>query len=124
MIKFRLFSKYDEVEDLKRTKDSDILDREEKGRLSGGDLAAIGGVSGGLIGMAGKKGFLGRAAGGAKGALIGAGIGVGIGLARKGLKKREENEFYNQRLNEAKRSARRREREDWEEKMSNRSKYE
>jgi len=127
ILKRKTFTKYDETDNLKRMKDSDILAEEKKkspgyrGVLRDAALGtAAGAALGGTLGALSKKGTVG---GGAKaGAIIG-----GLAMTAAGLKKKhasdEENEFYNRRLEYAKRHARRRERIDWKTNMTQRDGY-
>ena len=125
MIKFRLYSKYDDTDSLKNAPDSGILNKEEKGGLSSGEKVGALGAAGAILGAAGaKKGKLSRLAGGTKGALIGAGVGIGMNMINSANKQRKENNFYNARLREAKRAAARRESLDWQNRIHGRQMYE
>lgn len=132
------FTRWDETDNLKRAKDSDILAEEKKKKVGyGGALssgvqgaalgAGIGAAANMGLGAIGKNranvNYLGKAKrGGVAGAVIGASI-----MAGKALKKRrQENSdinFYNDRLGYAKRQALRRERKDWKENMTQREGY-
>lgn len=129
MIKFKQkeYTKWDETDQLKQMKDSDILAEKKKknpsrisGALKGGAGGAIlGGTLGAISGM--KSGNI--LSGLSKGAGIGSGIGALGGAVFIGNKKRAENEFYNDRLEYAKRHARRREKKDWKQNMTQREGY-
>ena len=127
ILKRKTFTKYDETDNLKRMKDSDIL-AEEKKRSPGYQSvlrdaalgAAAGAALGGGIGMANKNGTFKN---GAKyGAILG-GLVMGAAGLRKKNKDDEEREFYNKRLEYAQRHARRRERIDWKSNMTQRDGY-
>ena len=123
MIKFRLYSKYDDTDKLKNVADSDILDKDEKGKWTPGEQTMGLAAAGGLLGAAGaKKGQ--KFAKGVKGAAIGAAIGIGSSMISSANKKRKENNFYNARLREAKRAAARRENIDWQNRIHGRQMYE
>lgn len=108
---------YDETDNLKRMKDSDILAEEKKkapsyrGVLRDTALGVAGGAAiGGALGAFRKSGTL---KGGAKtGAILG-GLVMGAAGLKKRNKEEEERDFYNRRLEYAQRHARRRERMDW-----------
>ena len=132
----REFTKWDETDNLKRAKDSDIL-AEEKKRLPGyggpimagvsGALtgAAVGATTGGIMGLTkkGKGNFVkGLKKGGKWGAILG-GTALAAGALKKRNKDREDIQFYNNRLAYAKRQAERRERRDWKENMTGREGY-
>lgn len=132
----REYSKYDDVDVLRRSKDSDILDEKERERPGYGK-AILSGLSGALVGagtgaaaaglggaIKGGKGnrMTGMAKANYKGsAITGAIIGGLTGLTG-GLKKRhreqEDIDFYNSRLRYAKHKAKRRERKDWKHNMN------
>jgi len=119
------FTKYDETDQLKKMKDSDILAEKKKknnyGRTvtSGLNGAALGAGIGAVAGKLAKKGA-GRGA--AIGAAAGAGLGAAVNLAA-GSKKRRENREYNDRLEYAQRQARRRESADWKSNNTTREGY-
>lgn len=138
MIRFRtkLYTKYDEVDHLKRMKDSDIL--AEKERSSSGLYlrnldhttrgAGIGAVAGGLFGaLAGmRKGGSGFIGGLKKGVTGGALLGGAIGYhkaAKENEEEREANRFYNDRLRYMQLQARRRERADFKQNATQRESY-
>lgn len=133
IIKRKLYSKYDDTDEIKRMKDSDILDAQEKklNRLeriirtlkNTGNKAIIGGVAGGALSLIGKNKSLDKTLRHAK---LGAGIGAAGGLiqsVRVNNKEAEDTEFYNDRLRYAKKHARRRERSDWRNNMTQREGY-
>lgn len=134
IIKRKTFSKYDDTDNLKRMKDSDILAEKPKTpETTTSHLAAAtlgGGLVGGALGAAGK--FVAKSSKGArfakagKGGKFGALVGAGIGLAAMASKRSQEkanNEFYNDRLRYAQRQAQRRERRDWKANMTQRDGY-
>ena len=130
MIKFKqkVYTQWDQTDQLKQMKDSDILaekkrsntslnvDTLKKTALGAGVGALAGGVLGGL-----KKG--GTFAGGAnKGAIL-AGLGTGLVSAIQNRQQKKENNFYNDRLEYAQKQALRREKKDWKNNMTNRDGY-
>lgn len=130
MIKFKqkVYTQWDQTDQLKQMKDSDILaekkrsntslnvDTLKKTALGAGVGALAGGVLGGL-----KKG--GTFAGGAnKGAIL-AGLGTGLVSAIQNRQQKKENNFYNDRLKYAQKQALRREKKDWKNNMTNRDGY-
>ena len=138
ILKRKSFTKWDETDNLKRMKDSDILAEEKKkqpgyGSVMSGSVggAAVGGiagaVAGGLSGL-GKKGARIATAGsrasnlGKLGAVGGARL-----IGGKALKDRndqaQDNNFYNKRLAYAQRQAIRREKKDWKSNMTQRDGY-
>ena len=130
-IKRKLFTKYDETDNLKRMKDADILAEKHKRpdtsftKIATGTLGAAtaGGVIGAGIGRIGKGSSWARTGAFAgKGVLAGAAIGTAVGLYRRG-QERSANEFYNRRLDYAQRQARRREKADWKANMTQRDGY-
>ncbi len=150
ILKRKVFTKYDDTDNLKRMKDSDILAETHKKPTTGGAAIATGALGGGLAGgaalAAGKvifgkggpravpqKGFgrftakvanAGSRAwkGGQAGLIAGAAIGTAMALHQRG-KEKSENEFYNRRLDYAQRQARRREKADWKSNMTQRDGY-
>lgn len=151
IIKRKLFTKYDDADNLKRMKDSDILAEKPKsapgfantagatlgGAAIGGTLGAIGGAfkkntiangsNAASVGVAGGSkaapGFFKRMyKGGKKGMILGGLVAGGIALHNRN-KQVEENEWYNNRLEYAQRQARRREKKDWKTNMSQRDGY-
>lgn len=125
MIKFKLFSRYDETDSLKVSQDSSILNKEEKGKMSSGDRTGLMTGAGAILGAAGSKGGskMSKIAGGTKGALIGAAIGTGMSVMSSMNKKRKDDNFYNSRLREAQRAAKRREKIDWNTNVHGRANY-
>lgn len=130
MIKFRQkeYTKYDSTDALKQMKDSDIL--AEKPKTNSGMAAktigntavaaGLGAAGGGLIG-AFKKGSTLK--GGAKTGALLAGLGTAAITMAKNSKKKDENEFFNDRLEYAQKQARRREKKDWKQNMTGREGY-
>lgn len=133
---YRLFTQYDMTDQLKVTKDSDILAEQKKSNTNSylsaagsaaGGLAA-GGVIGGTVGAfrgLGKNGkgfFNGMKSGSVKGAIAGGAI-AGLASLAAGRKERQDNRFYNKRLDYAQTQARRREAKDWTNNMTNRTNY-
>ena len=138
IFKRKSFTKYDETDNLKRMKDSDILAEQKKKAPGYGSVvsnslggAVVGGVAGaaagGLSGLM-KRGARAATAGsraakyGKYGAVAGALLQGG-----KALKDRndqaQENNFYNKRLAYAQRQAVRREKKDWKSNMTQRDGY-
>ena len=132
---YNLFTRYDETDQLKGSRDSDIL-AEQKRSNTGSYLSAVGnaatgaavgavggGMAGALRGLKRKGGFFGgMKSGGAKGALA-LGAISGVASLAAGRKQRDDNRFYNKRLDYAQRQARRREQRDWKNNMTNRVSY-
>lgn len=127
ILKRKFFTKYDETDNLKRMKDSDILAEEKKKTPGYGGVlrdailgAGAGAAAGGAIGLA-KKGATFKG-GATTGAILG-----GLIMGTSGLKKRnrekENQEFYNDRLEYAQRHAKRREKIDWKSNMTQRDGY-
>lgn len=148
MYKFKRksFTFYDETDNLKRMKDSDILAQQKRptsdnaGALRsaayGGTMGlTIGGLAGtALGGMAmGQQGsratssiLSGMGRGLKSGAKWGFAAGTVMGIAnhmRKNKSQLEENRQYNRRLEYAQRQAKRRERADWKTNMTQRDGY-
>lgn len=123
MIKFRLYSKYDDTDEIKNSTDSAILNMEEKG---GNNTTAILAGAGGILGAAGASGAkkMSKLAGGTKGALIGAAVGITAKGISDANKRSREQSHYNRRLREAKRAAKRREKLDWSNRIHKREYYE
>lgn len=134
IIRRKLFTKYDDTDNLKRMKDSDILAEKPKqapgyGGIITGALggAALGGTLGATAGMFKKSKpgttFWGRVGKSGKTGLILGGLAAG-GLALHNRNKQaKENEWYNNRLEYAQRHARRREKQDWKTNMTQRDSY-
>ena len=138
ILKRKSFTKWDETDNLKRMKDSDIL-AEQKKKQPGYDGVAQGSIGGAIVG-----GAAGAAAGlasgltkkGARVATAGArasklgklgAVGGALLMGGKALKDRndqaQENNFYNKRLAYAQRQAVRREKKDWKSNMTQRDGY-
>lgn len=129
------YTKWDQTDQLKQMKDSDILAEKKKSNASmnrkgmantllGGAIGTVGGALLGKKVMGGGK-FLGKV-GAVGGGLLGGALGstiAGAGTYAAQSKKRSENEFYNDRLEYAKRQAVRREKKDWKNNMTNREGY-
>lgn len=134
IVKRKLYTKYDDTDNLKRMKDSDILAEKPKEAPGFGGIAtgaASGAVLGGTVGAIGgafgkrKPGqtFFGKMGRGAKkGAIAGGLIAGGIAMYNRN-KQKKENEWYNDRLEYAQRHARRREKKDWKTNMTQRDGY-
>ena len=135
IFKRKLFTKWDETDNLKRMKDSDILAEQKKKQPGYGGVAqgALGGAVVGGIG-AGLAGGISGAKGGWKNAMKKASkygkygaIGGALLVGGKALKDRndqaQENNFYNKRLAYAQRQAMRREKKDWKSNMTQRDGY-
>jgi hypothetical protein len=142
IFKRKTFTQWDETDNLKRMKDSDILAEKPKSTTVGtgaaikagavgtaiglGTGAAIGGVKGGIKPAAGmgRMASIGKGmkSAGIAGAVIG-GIGASALAYNKAKKQQQENQFYNQRLAYAKRQALRREKKDWKTNMTQRDGY-
>lgn len=129
IIKRKLFTKYDDTDNLKRMKDSDILAEKPKqapgyGSVAGAALggAALGGTVGAVAGAFGKN-KAGRSLQGGKTGLVVGGLLAGGMALRNRNKQAENNEWYNKRLNYAQRQARRREKQDWKTNMTQRDGY-
>jgi hypothetical protein len=138
ILKRKSFTKWDETDNLKRMKDSDILAEQKKkqpgyGSVMSGSLggAAVGGIAGaaagGLSGL-GKKGAR-IATAGARASKLGklGAVGGALLVGGKALKDRndqaQDNNFYNKRLAYAQRQAVRREKKDWKSNMTQRDGY-
>lgn len=139
-IKRKLFTQWDETDNLKRMKDSDILAEKERKvgygstlkTAAGGAVAGLGAgaVIGGTKGLVKPASGMSRLAsagkglkgGGVAGAVIGGTIAAGLAY-NKNKKQQQENQFYNQRLAYAKRQALRREKKDWKTNMTQRDGY-
>lgn len=140
-LKRKVFTKYDDSDNLKRMKDSDILaETPKKPELSRTGVAAAtgaGALAGGAIGATAglfKKlpknvknpnpptrwGAIKR--GGKAGVIVGGGIALAA-AATKRSKQKSENDWYNNRLEYAQRQARRREKADWKANMTQRDGY-
>ena len=140
ILKRKSFTKWDDTDNLKRMKDSDILAEEKKkqpgyGSVMSGSVggAAVGGITGaiagGLSGLGlGKKGAIIATTGSSASKLgkLGA-VGGALLMGGKALKDRndqaQDNNFYNKRLAYAQRQAIRREKKDWKSNMTQRDGY-
>jgi len=129
ILKRKTFTKYDDTDNLKRMKDSDILAEKKKQPTTSGYHVAAAGLAGGLAGGAigvgaglvkGTKGAVPKA--GKAGLLIGAGIGLASAAAKRS-KEKADNSWYNRRLEYAQRQAIRREKADWKANMTQRDGY-
>lgn len=131
-LKRKIFTQWDDTDNLKRMKDADILATQKRPTTNYGNVArgtisgslggaALGTVLGGFSKAGGGIGK-GMLSGSKKGAILGAGIGAGLSYLR-GQKQAQENNFFNSRLAYAKRQAGRRERKDWVNNMVNRDGY-
>ncbi len=138
ILKRKSFTKWDETDNLKRMKDSDILAEQKKKQPGYGGVAQdsiggaiVGGAAGagaGLISGLGKKGarIPTATARASKLGKLGA-VGGALLVGGKALKERndqaQENNFYNKRLAYAQRQAVRREKKDWKSNMTQRDGY-
>ena len=136
IFKRKTFTRWDDTDNLKRMKDSDILAEKKRKTTNYGSIAgtaavgtAAGAGVGAVAGMFGGRGssWLARRGngilrGGKTGAVLG-GLGAGYLAYRKGKKTADDNRHYNERLEYAQRQALRRERKDWKNNMTNREGY-
>lgn len=134
IIRRKLFTRYDDTDNLKRMKDSDILAEKPKeapgyssvatGALGGAALGAtVGSVAGAFSKNRAGNGLLTRMRkGGRTGAILGGLVAGGVALHNRN-KQAKENEWYNNRLSFAQRQARRREKKDWKTNMTQRDGY-
>ena len=137
ILKRKSFTKWDETDNLKRMKDSDILAEQKKkqpgyggvvsGSLGGAIVGGTAGAGAGLISSLAKKGARSSmAANASKLGKLGA-VGGALLMGGKALKERndqaQENNFYNKRLAYAQRQAMRREKKDWKSNMTQRDGY-
>ena len=137
ILKRRSFTKWDETDNLKRMKDSDILAEQKKkqpgyggvaqGSIGGAIVGGAAGAGAGLISGLAKKGARSSMATNAsKLGKLGA-VGGALLVGGKALKERndqaQENNFYNKRLAYAQRQAVRREKKDWKSNMTQRDGY-
>ena len=141
--KIKRFTRWDQTDQLKASKDSDILAAQAKPLVDARGIAldaatgaaalgSLGAVSGFLGGASGKmahpiskalpSGLKNAKGAGIAGAVVGTGLGAGISYL-KGRKQSQDNAFYNKRLNQAKKYALRRERKDWRTNMTQRDGY-
>lgn len=136
-LKRKLYTQWDETDNLKRMKDSDILaEKKKKGPGFGSVLSstaggALAGATVGATALGIKHGIknkslagvaTGLKKGGKYGALVGGSLLALGALKRKGKADRE-NKFYNDRLEYAQRQALRREHADWKSNMTQREGY-
>lgn len=142
-LKRKTYTKWDETDNLKRMKDSDILAEKPKkgsdpkavvrdtavGVAGGAALGATAGAAYGALartggGVAGKLAATGAGLkkGGKYGAVLG-GLAMGAKAIQKASKEDKETEFYNKRLAYAKKQALRREKKDWKTNMTQRDGY-
>lgn len=137
IMKRKSFTKWDETDNLKRMKDSDILAEQKKkqpgyggvvqgslgGAVVGGSAGAVAGGIGSLFNKGARSNWA-RNAG--KLGKLGA-VGGALLVGGKALKERDdqahENNFYNKRLAYAQRQAIRREKKDWKSNMTQRDGY-
>lgn len=146
ILKRKVFTRWDETDNLKRMKDSDILAEQKRstsptvssvsdtlastatGAVAGATaLGAAKGLSGAFGKAATVGGKMGNAwkglkSGGKWGALAG-GVIAGTMALNKHNKQAEDNKFYNKRLEYAQRQAKRREKADWKSNMTQREGY-
>lgn len=147
VLRSKSFTKYDDTDNLKRMKDSDILAEKEKEvpsysssvlpkAAAGATIGAVGlGAANALYRGLGKGysklggGQTGGAAawkglkrGAVGGALLGAAI-LGSAAAKKRNQERKDAQFYNDRLQYAQTQAKRREKIDWKQNMTQREGY-
>lgn len=142
ILRSKSFTKYDDTDNLKRMKDSDILAEKEKDvpsysssvlpkAVAGAAIGATALGAAGAIAKATSKGAAGNrlkalAKGGKTGAILGALGGAAIigGMAsKKREKERDDAQFYNDRLRYAQKQAKRREKIDWKQNMTQREGY-
>lgn len=136
-LKRKTFTKYDDTDNLKRMKDSDILAEKKRQPSTTGAHMAAAGLSGALAGGAiGSVVGIGKGTGGVlnasrwakvpkagrTGLIVGAGVGL-ASMASKRSKEKAENSWYNRRLEYAQRQAKRREKADWKANMTQRDGY-
>lgn len=137
ILRDKSFTLYDETDNLKRLKDSDILAEKKKKTNNLGQVASAGvagavagGIGGAAVNSVGKaiqgKTVAGMGknfkVGGKNGALVGAGLAAGATYL-KGRKQNKENAAYNKRLKYAQTQALRREKKDWKTNMTQRDGY-
>ena len=136
IVKRKLYTVYDDTDNLKRMKDSDILAEKYRqptvspGAVAGSAVAgaALGGLGGSVVGAFTKKkkpgtGVLSKMGrGGKKGLLFGGLAAGGLAMLNR-THQSKENQFYNDRLAYAKRQAQRREKADWKQNMTQRQGY-
>ena len=137
ILRDKSFTLYDETDNLKRLKDSDILAEKKKPTNNIGQVASAG-VTGAIAGSIGGAAVnsIGKAVkgktsvgmgknlkiGGKNGAIVGASLAAGATYL-KGRKQAKENAAYNKRLKYAQTQALRREKKDWKTNMTQRDGY-
>ena len=136
-LKRKTFTKYDDTDNLKRMKDSDILaEKKKQPSITGAHMATAGlggalagGAIGSVVGIGKGTGSVLKASRWAKvpkagkaGLIVGAGVGLAA-TASKRSKEKAENSWYNRRLEYAQRQAKRREKADWKANMTQRDGY-
>ena len=146
ILRTKSFTKYDDTDNLKRMKDSDILAEQKKevpsyastvlpkaaagAAIGAASLGAANAIRRGFKGYSplrgGQTGWAAAGKGLKNGAIGGAILGaaaLGISAANKRQKEREANQFYNDRLEYAQKQAKRREKVDWKQNMTQREGY-
>lgn len=129
-LKRKIYSKYDETDNLKRMNDADILAEKKKEKPGYGNVlskvgtgAVVGALAGAALGGFKKGGSMNSMKKGLKtGALLG-GAALGIGAINKRNREKDDVDFYNRRLSYAQRQAKRREAKDWKANMTQREGY-
>ena len=136
-LKRKLYTQWDETDNLKRMKDSDILAEKKKtgpgygsvlsstagGALAGATIGATAlGIKHGIKNKSFEGALKGLKRGGKWGAIIG-GAALAAGALKRKNKADKENKFYNDRLEYAQRQALRREHADWSSNMLQREGY-
>lgn len=128
-IKRKLYTRYDDTDNLKRMKDSDILAEQKKEAPGYGDVvsktaggAIVGGLAAGIAGGLKSKSLAGASKYGKLGAM-GVGLGAGLMALNKRDKEAADRNFYNKRLAYAQKQAKRREKIDWKSNMTQRDGY-
>ncbi len=137
LLRQKYYTKYDETDNLKRMKDSDILAEKKKDQNYGSTVASglngavigtgAGAITGAVLKRLKKKGkFSGKIVGAKKGAGIGAAAGALIGAGTElaiNSRKRKENREYNDRLEYAQEQAKRREGANWKSSNTQKENY-
>ena len=131
VLKRKIYTVYDDTDQLKRMKDSDILAEKQKNTnyapvvakaATGAALGAAGlGAAGGVYKLFKGKGP-GFRGGLALGATAGAALAGGLAMKNKN-REQSDNDMYNRRLRYAQKQARRRESADWKANMTTRDGY-
>ena len=136
ILRNKAFTRYDDTDNLKRMKDSDILaEKKKKNPITPGMVigtaatgALAGGAAGATIGAFTKNRIKGSSLlskmgrGGKKGLLVGGLLAGGAAVMNRS-KHSKDNQFYNERLAFAQRQAKRREMADWKSNMTQREGY-